>query len=140
MELVSRLACRLFLIEKVKFLPWFEAHRFARSNGYFRTGTGIASDARLAGTHIEHPKPPQFDPVAGCQGFLEALKDGVYRYFRLVARESGSLDHMMDYVLFNQRIRLIGDVVAKQLSTCADARELSSHCQRVILLVRCSIL
>ena len=139
-ELVSRLAFRLFLVEQMKFFPRFEAHRLTWGNRYFRAGARIAANTRLAGAHIEHPKSAQFYAVARCQGLLEALKHGVHGYFRLVARKSGSFDHMMDYVLFNQRIRLIGDVVAKQPSTCADAREVSPHCQRAILLVRCSIL
>ena len=79
-----------------------EADRFARGDGYLGAGSRIASDARLARTDIEDPKPPQLDPFAAGQSFLQALEDGVHSSLGLHARQTGTLDDVMDNVLLNQ--------------------------------------
>ena len=51
---------------------------------------------------IEYSKAAQLNPVARSKRFFQAFKDRVDSRFRLVARETGLGDHLMDDVLFNQ--------------------------------------
>src|SRR5450631_1947039 len=84
----------------------FEANSLARRDRDFRAGAGIPSDAGFPRAHVKHAEPTQFDTVASSQSFLEAFKHRVDGDLRLVSGEPGPFDYVMNYVLFNQRIRL----------------------------------
>jgi hypothetical protein len=107
------------LVQQVQILAGLEANGLAWSNRDFRPGARIAPDTGLARAHVEHAKAAQFDSVASCERFLQALKHRVDCDLRLVPRQPGPFDYVMDYVLFNQRIRLGSELVAQQPSTCA---------------------
>src|SRR5271163_1350077 len=83
-----------------------EADGLARGDRNLSAGARIAPDPRLARAHIEDAESAQFNPVAGGQGFLQTVEDRVDRGFRLVARQAGPLDHIVDDVLLDQRAHL----------------------------------
>lgn len=91
-----------FSVQQVQFLARLEADRLAGSDGDLGPGPGIAADAGFARTHIKDAKAAQLDPVSRCQRLLEAFKDGVYGCLRLVPRQPGLVDDMVDDVLFYQ--------------------------------------
>ena len=88
----------------MKFLARLEADRLAR--GYVDLGTGarVASNASLAWANVEDPETAQLDAIARSKRFFQTFKDGVDSRFRLVARQSGPGDHLMNDVLFNQSL------------------------------------
>jgi hypothetical protein len=87
----------------VQFLAGFEAHRLAGRNADLSTGAGIAADAGFAGADAEDAEAAQFNAFACGQSLLEALEDRVHGSLRLGAGQARALDHLMDYVLLNQR-------------------------------------
>jgi hypothetical protein len=91
-------------IQQVKFLAWLEANSLARSDIDFGPGPRVTANARLARADIKDSKAAQLNPVARSKRFFQAFKDRVDSRFRLVARESGLGDHLMDDVLFNQSL------------------------------------
>jgi hypothetical protein len=87
----------------VKFLAWLETDSLARRDGYFGSSSWITSNPGLAWPHVEDSEAAQFDAIARGKRFLETLEYRVHRGFCFVARQAGSLDYMMNDVLFNQR-------------------------------------
>jgi hypothetical protein len=100
----SRHCVRTLRIQQVKFLAWLEANSLAWSDIHFGAGPRVTANARLARAHIEYSKTAQLNPIARSKRFFQAFKDRVDSRFRLVARESGLGDHLMDDVLFNQSL------------------------------------
>ncbi len=64
----------------------------------------IAADSGLAGTDIEYAKAPKFDAITVCQSLLQALEDSIDSGLGFHARQTGPFNHMMNDVLFNQRV------------------------------------
>ncbi len=79
-----------------------EAHRLPRRDRNLGSGARIAADSCLPRAHIEDPKSAELDPVASRKSPLQALKHRVDGCFRLVPRQAGLLDYVMDDVLFYQ--------------------------------------
>ena len=84
----------------------FEADRFTWGDRHLGAGARIPPNPRLARTYVEDPESAQFDSVASGESFLETVEDGIDRSFRLVARQAGPLDHVVDDVLLDQRAHL----------------------------------
>jgi hypothetical protein len=103
------------LIDEVEFFPWFETNRFAGSDADFRAGTGISADAGFARANIENPEAAQLDALALGEGSLEALENGIDGSLRLVALEAGTLNHLVNDVLFYQGILRSGERSASKL-------------------------
>jgi hypothetical protein len=88
----------------MQLFAWLEANRFAGRDADFGAGAGIAADARLAGPHVEHAKAAQLNALALSQSALQGFKDGIDGGFRLIALEAGTLNHLVNNVLFYQGI------------------------------------
>ncbi len=88
----------------MQFFAGFEPNRLARRDINHRSGPRIASDTSLAGPHIEDAKASQLNAVTTSQRLLQALKHRVYSCFRLVARQAGAFNDVMNNVLFYQRL------------------------------------
>lgn len=80
----------------------FEPHRATRRNRHLGPGSRISTDARLPWPYVEHPKAPQFNPLAFGQRVLQALKNGVHGMFGLVPWQSCPFNYAMNNVLLNQ--------------------------------------
>jgi hypothetical protein len=93
-------------VGQMKFLAWLETDRFAWSDTHLGPGAWIASDTRLARSHIENTEATQLNAIAGGERFLETLEDGVDCGFGLVARQTSPFDDIMDDVLLDQRALL----------------------------------
>ena len=93
-------------VGEMQFLARLESDRFARTDGDLGPGSRIPANARLARPYVEDAKTAQLDPVAGGKRFLQTLKDGIDCGFRLIAGQSGPLDHIVDDVLLDQRAHL----------------------------------
>ena len=75
-------------VQGVEFLAGFEADRLAGGDADFRSRSGIAAYACLAGPDAEDAETAQFNAVAGCQSLLEAFKYGVHGGFRFGAGQT----------------------------------------------------
>ena len=96
-------------IQGVEFFPRLESDGLAGGNADFRSGPGVAADARFAGPDAEDAEAAQFDAVAGGQGLFEAFKDGVHGGFRFGAGQPGALNDVMNDVLLDQSVYPIGE-------------------------------
>jgi hypothetical protein len=85
----------------LKVFAGLEPYSAARRNGHFGPGSGISSDAGFAGAHIEDAEAAEFDALAPRQGSLQGIEDRVYGDFGLASRKAGSLNHLLNNVLFN---------------------------------------
>src|SRR5581483_140451 len=99
------LAARL---EGVQFFARLKANGFARSDADLRAGAGIAADSGFARADAEDAESSQFNALAGRQGLLEALEDCIDGRLGLGTRQTGTLDHLMNDVLFDQWSLLAG--------------------------------
>src|SRR5208282_3435120 len=88
-------------INRLQFFARLEAHSFARRNRYFGAGARVASNAGLAGAHVEHAKSPQFNAMAAGQRLLHALEDGFHRQLGLGLGDAGFGHHFVDDVELN---------------------------------------
>jgi hypothetical protein len=78
-----------------------KANGFARSNGDFGTGSGIATDTgfpRLNGKDAESAK---FNAVSSDQGLLHAIEYGVYRSLCFSSWQAGTLNNPLYKILLN---------------------------------------
>jgi hypothetical protein len=95
-------------VQCVQLLARLEAHRLAGSDADLGAGAGIAADTGFAGADTEDAESAQFNAFAGGESLFETLEDRIHRSFRLGAGEAGTLNYMMDDVLFNQWGNLVG--------------------------------
>jgi hypothetical protein len=102
-------------IEKVEFFTWLEADGFAGSDADFGACTGIAADPGFARANIENAEAAQLDALALGEGTLEALEYSIHGSLRLVALKAGTLDHMVNDVLFYQGFLRSGEQSASRL-------------------------
>jgi hypothetical protein len=86
----------------MKFLAGFEANGFARSDADFGSGSRIAPDACFSRTHIEDTEAAQFNALTLGQSPLKAFEYGIDRGFGFVPLEAGTLNHLVNDVLFYQ--------------------------------------
>ena len=70
-------ACGDGLVKEVEFLAWLEADGFARGDGDFRAGAGVAADSGFAGLDGEDAKATEFNAVSANEALLHAVEDGV---------------------------------------------------------------
>jgi hypothetical protein len=89
------------LVEKVEFLSWLEA--------------GIATDPGFARADIENAEAAQLDALSLGESALEALEYSIHGSLRLVALKAGTLDHMVNDVLFYQGFLRSGEQSAPRL-------------------------
>ena len=90
-------------VDLVQFLAWLEANGATRSNADLAAGSGVSPDPGLARSHAEHAKATQFDPVACGKRLLQAIKYAVNRGLGFHPWQSGSLNHLVNDVLLDQR-------------------------------------
>jgi hypothetical protein len=88
----------------VELLAGFEADGFSWGDADFRTGSGIAPDAGLAGLYGEDAEAAQFNAIAGDEGLFHAFEDGIHGSFCLGPRKPGPFDDALDEILLNQEI------------------------------------
>ncbi len=87
----------------MQFFSGLEADRFAWSNADFAAGSRIAANSGLSGSDAENAEAAQLNPIAGRQSLFQPFKDTIHGCFCLDAGQSGTLDHLMNDVLFDQR-------------------------------------
>lgn len=87
----------------VQFFSGLEAYRFARSDADFAAGPGIAADTGFSWSDAKNAKATQLNPVAGCHSLFQSVKDTIHGCLCFDAGQSGTLNHLMNDVLFNQR-------------------------------------
>ena len=111
-------------IQGVKLFARLEANGLARRDADFRSGPGVAANARLAGPDAEDAEAAQFNAVAGCQSLFEALKDGVHGGFRFGAGQPGALNDVMNDILLDQCVYPICEEIfgAEETIPCPAAR------------------
>jgi len=85
----------------VEFLAWLEADGFARGDGDFRAGAGVAADSGFAGLDGEDAKATEFNAVSANEALLHAVEDGVDSGFGFDSRQAGSLNNPLNQVLLN---------------------------------------
>jgi hypothetical protein len=90
------------LVHLVQVFAGLEAYGLAGRDADFGPGARVASDAGLAGLDGEDAEAAQLNAVARNQRLFHAGEDGVDRALRLRSGKSGSLNHPLDQVLFNQ--------------------------------------
>ena len=105
----------LFSVEQVQFLAGLEADRFAGSDADLSPGPRIAPDARLARPDVEDPEAAQLDPLAIGERLLERLEYGIDGRLGLVALQAGTLNHLVNDVLFYQGFPPSGEVSLSRL-------------------------
>jgi hypothetical protein len=94
----------LLIVEQVEFFSGLEADGLSRSDTDFRAGARIAADAGFPGAHIEDAKAAELDALAFRQGALQRFKDGIDGRLGFVALQTGTLNHLVNNVLFNQGV------------------------------------
>jgi len=98
------------LIEDVQLFAGLEPDGLTGSDADFGSGAGVASDAGLAGADIKDPKTAKLDALPVGQRFFEGLENGIDRGFSLVPLEPGSLNHLVNDVLFYQGVPPSGEL------------------------------
>jgi hypothetical protein len=88
-------------VEQVKLFAWFEAYCLAGCDAHLGTSPWISTDAGLSRLYREDAEAAKFDPFAGDQRLLHALKDGVDGRLRLGPRKPCALDNPLDKVLLD---------------------------------------
>ena len=86
----------------MQFFARLEANSFSWGNVDLGPRSGIAADSSFSRADAENAESAQFDALTGCQGLLEAFEHGVHCRFRLGARQSCALDHLMNDILLDQ--------------------------------------
>ena len=92
----------LLPVEQVQFLTRLETNRLARSDTDLGAGAWIAPDTGFPRPHVENSKTAQLDSLPISEGSLQRLEDCIDRGFGLVALQAGTLNHLVNDVLFNQ--------------------------------------
>jgi hypothetical protein len=92
------------LIEDLEVFAGLEADGFARGDGDLGAGARVAADAGLAGLDSEDAEAAELDAVAGSEGALHRLEDGVDGGFCLDAWEAGAFDHSLDKILLDHAV------------------------------------
>lgn len=103
----------------MQFLSGFEADGVAGGYGDFCPGAGVAADAGFARTNAEYAEAAELDSVSFCEGVFEAFEDGVNGSLGLCARQSGSIDDVVDDILLNQCLDPLEEIPAERpLARC----------------------
>jgi hypothetical protein len=110
---VAQMRDTSLVVEEVEFLAGFEADGLAGGDADFGAGARVASDAGLAGAHIEDAESTELDALTLGEGALQALEHRIDRGFGLVALQAGPLNHLVNDVLFYQGVSL-----ARGVSEC----------------------
>ena len=100
-------------VQGVEFLAGLESNGFARGDADFRSGSGVAADARLAGPDAEDAEAAQFNAVSRGQGLFQAFKNGVHGGFRFGAGQPCTLNDVMNDILLDQCIYPIGEEIRR---------------------------
>lgn len=103
----------------MQFFSWLEAYRFARSNADFAASSGIATDAGFSGSDAKNAKATQLNPVARCHGLFQSVKDTIHGRLCFDAGQSGTLNHLMNDVLFDQRFRPFLEILQRRKNCIA---------------------
>jgi hypothetical protein len=103
------------LVEKVEFLSWLETDGFTGGDADFGACAGIATDPGFARADIENAEAAQLDALSLGESALEALEYSIHGSLRLVALKAGTLDHMVNDVLFYQGFLRSGEQSAPRL-------------------------
>jgi hypothetical protein len=90
------------LVEDLEVFAWLEADGLAGGDGDLGAGAGVAADAGFAGLYGEDAEAAELDAVAGAEGGLHGLKDGVDGGFGLGAGEAGTFHYSLDEILLDQ--------------------------------------
>src|ERR1700690_2098963 len=93
----------------MKLFTRLEANGLAGRDADLGSGARIASDAGLAGTHIEHAESAEFNAFATGERLLHTIEDGVYGGLRLRPWQARTFHYALDKVLLDQRRLLSGD-------------------------------
>jgi hypothetical protein len=88
-------------VQNVQFLAWLEAHRATRRNRNLGPRPRISSDPRFPGPHVEYAKATQFYALTFRQRMLQTFEDRIHGMLGLVARQAGTFNHSMNYVLLD---------------------------------------
>lgn len=92
----------LLPVEQMQFLAGLEADCFARRDTHLGAGTRIAPNAGFARPNIEDAEAAQFDSLPFGKRSFQGFEDRVHRRFSLIPLQPGTLNHLMNNVLFNQ--------------------------------------
>jgi hypothetical protein len=87
----------------MQFFSGLEAYGFAGSDADFAAGSRIAANAGFSWSDAKNAKATQFNPVSGCECLFKSVKDTIHGCLCLDAGQSGTLNHLMNDVLFDQR-------------------------------------
>lgn len=88
----------------MQLFAWLKADSLSGCNIHLRARTRIAANSSFTGTYIEDAEAPQFDAITVRQSLLQALENSVDSGLGFHARQTGPFNHMMNDVLFNQRV------------------------------------
>lgn len=89
----------------MQFFARLEANGFSGGNTDLGSGPRIAANAGFAWSDAEYTKPPQLNPVPGCECLFKPFEHRVHCRLRLRARQTGPLNDMMHDILLNQCCR-----------------------------------
>lgn len=92
------------VVEQVQLFAGLEANGLARRDADLSPGAGVAADACFAGPDVEDAKAAQLDALALGQCALERFEDGIDGSLGLIALEAGTLNHLVNNVLFYQGV------------------------------------
>ena len=94
----------LLPIKNMEFLARLEANGLAGSYVDLRAGARVASDAGFTGAHIEHAEASKLNPIPVGESLFQAFEYRIHSGLGFHARQTGPFNHMMNDVLFNQRV------------------------------------
>ena len=92
------------LLQRLKFLTWFETHRFAGRDGDFGAGSRIAADARFSGLDGEDAETAKFNAIALFERALHFPEDSFDGHFGLCFGDSCLVDNFVYDVEFDQGV------------------------------------
>jgi hypothetical protein len=97
------------LVEEVELFAGLEAHGLAGSDADFSAGAWIAANAGFPGPDVEDAEAAKLDALAFGQGVLQGFEDGIDGSLGLIALEAGTLNHLVNNVLFYQGVLPSGE-------------------------------
>ncbi len=89
-------------VDEVQLFAGFEADGFAGCNADLSTSAGVAANAGFAGADAEDAKATEFNALAAREGFFQTFEDCIDDGLCLGPGKAGTLDNLVDNVLFNQ--------------------------------------
>jgi flavin reductase (DIM6/NTAB) family NADH-FMN oxidoreductase RutF len=92
------------LLQLLEFFARLKTHCLAWRNGNFCAGAGIASDTRLAGTHVEYSEPAELNTLPTRQCVLHTFEDRLYGHFGLCFRYARSIHHFIYDIELDQDV------------------------------------